>query len=71
MNASENKQLDEVMCPCSGTKRSAIKRMFEQGLTVDEISQRSGALSGCGGCEWEIAEFLKELTELKVANKNE
>lgn len=65
----ENQNLpDEIMCPCSGTKRSAITRMFEQGLTVDEISQRSGALSGCGGCEWEIAEYLKELTALKQAN---
>ena len=63
MNTNENDQIDDVMCPCSGTKRSTVKRMFEQGLTFDEISQRSGALSGCGGCEWDIAEFVKSLSE--------
>ncbi len=63
MSTIDNKQPDEVMCPCSGTKRSAIQRMFEQGLTLEEISQRSGALSGCGGCEWDIAEFVKSLSQ--------
>lgn len=54
---------DEIMCHCSGTTRGYIQNLFEQGLNVDAISQRTGALSGCGGCEWDIAEFLKELAE--------
>ena len=66
MSASELNQQDEVMCPCSGTKRSTIQRMFEQGLTVEEISQRSGALSGCGGCEWDIAEFVESLFKKSI-----
>lgn len=66
MSASELNQQDEVMCPCSGTKRSTIQRMFEQGLTVEEISQRSGALSGCGGCEWDIAEFVESLSKKSI-----
>ena len=66
MSASELNQQDEVMCPCSGTKRSTIQRMFEQGLSVEEISQRSGALSGCGGCEWDIAEFVESLSKKSI-----
>lgn len=56
---------DEVMCHCSGTKRNNIKKLFEQGLDMDAISRWTGALSGCGGCEWDIAQFLKELAEQK------
>lgn len=54
---------DEVMCHCSGTKRGNIKNLFEQGFDMDAISRWTGALSGCGGCEWDIAQFLKELAE--------
>ena len=52
---------DEVICQCSGTTRGYIEKLVKQGLDVDEISQRSGALSGCGGCEWDIAELVKAL----------
>lgn len=51
----------EVMCPCSGTTRSKIQNLFEQGLDMDAISRRTGALSGCGGCEWDIAQLMNEL----------
>ena len=58
-----NDLVDEVMCFCSGTKRSQIKQMFEQGLDQDAISRRTGAVSGCAGCEWDVANFLRELAE--------
>ena len=54
---------DEVMCHCSGTKRSNIRCLSEQGMDMHAISRWTGALSGCGGCEWDIAQFLKELAE--------
>ncbi len=54
---------DEVMCHCSGTTRGTIQILFEQGLDMDAISRRTGAISGCGGCEWDIAQFLNELAE--------
>ena len=66
MSANELNQPDDILCPCSGTKRSTIQRMFEQGLSVEEISQRSGALSGCGGCEWDIAEFVEILSKKSI-----
>ena len=62
MNA-EQSDPDEVMCTCSGTKRGEIQRLFEQGMDAEAISRYSGALSGCGGCEWEIGEFLRILAD--------
>ncbi len=56
---------DEVICDCSGTTRAKVRLLFEQGLDAEAISRRTGALSGCGGCEWEIADMLKALAEEK------
>ena len=52
---------DEIMCVCSGTTRKEIEALFKEGLNMDAISRRTGALSGCSGCEWDITEFLKAL----------
>lgn len=57
---------DEVICECSGTTRAKVRILFEQGLDADAISRKTGALSGCGGCEWEIADMLKVLLEEKA-----
>ena len=54
---------DEILCPCSGTTRAHIRRLHEQGLDMDAISRKTGAISGCGGCEWDISEFLNALAE--------
>ncbi len=63
MNTKNANPVDEVMCPCSGTKRGNIQSLYEQGLDIDAISRWTGAISGCGGCEWDIAQFLNELAE--------
>lgn len=68
MNTKNTNLSDEIMCPCSGTRRSNIQRLFEQGMDMDAISRYTGAISGCGGCEWDIAEFLKDLAEQKTDN---
>lgn len=52
---------DEVMCHCSGTRRSQLRELHAQGKDLAAISRWTGALSGCGGCEWDIAGFIKEL----------
>jgi bacterioferritin-associated ferredoxin len=52
---------DDVLCPCSGTRRGQIRIYFELGLDAEAISRKTGILTGCGGCEWEIAEYLKSL----------
>ena len=56
-------QSNEVMCHCSGTRRLYIQQLHEQGMDMQAISRWTGALSGCGGCEWDIADFLKSLAE--------
>ena len=68
MNSDKSIPADVVMCHCSGTKRDNIQSLFEQGLDMNAISRWTGALSGCGGCEWDIAQFLKELAEQKNAS---
>ncbi|MGB4812386.1 MAG: (2Fe-2S)-binding protein [Methylophilaceae bacterium] len=55
----------EIMCVCSGTTRGEIQQLHLQGLDQDAISRRTGALSGCAGCEWDIEQFLKALAEQK------
>lgn len=65
MSSAEDDLSDEIMCPCSGTTRGSIQKLFEDGLDIDAISRRTGAISGCAGCEWDIALFLKELATLR------
>jgi bacterioferritin-associated ferredoxin len=56
-----------VMCHCSGTRRDYIQSLFEQGMDIQAISRWTGALSGCGGCEWDIADYLKELAAQRAS----
>lgn len=63
MNTMNAKLADEVMCDCSGTTRGKIQSLFEQGLDIDAISRMTGAISGCGGCEWDIAQLLNDFAE--------
>lgn len=59
---------DEVMCTCSGTTRGEIESLFEQGKDMDGISRWTGAISGCGGCEWDISVLLNALTAKRNIN---
>jgi len=63
MNMKNANPANKVMCHCSGTTRGNIQSLFEQGLDMDAISRWTGAISGCGGCEWDIAQFLNDLAE--------
>ncbi|MDO9280748.1 MAG: (2Fe-2S)-binding protein [Methylotenera sp.] len=63
MNTMNANLADEVMCHCSGTTRGKIQSLFEQGLDVDGISRMTGAISGCGGCEWDIAQLLNDFAK--------
>ena len=42
--------------------------LFEEGLDIDAISRRTGAVSGCSGCEWDIIEMLKCLSDHQGAS---
>jgi len=63
MSADKDNPENEVMCYCSGTRRNQIRELFLQGKDKDAISRWTGALSGCGGCEWDIEVYLEELEE--------
>jgi len=69
MNTINTNAEDAIICSCSGTKRSQIERLFNQGMDLDEISRWTGAVSGCGGCEWDIEGLL--LTLAKPADNSE
>ncbi len=58
-------QDDDILCDCSGTKRSDIKRMFNDGMDVDKMSSKTGIISGCGGCEWDIEDYIELLEAAK------
>ncbi len=51
----------EIMCDCTGTSKQTIKRLFTEGYDLDSISRKTGILTGCGGCEWDIQAYLDEL----------
>lgn len=59
---------NEVMCTCSGTTRGQIINLMLDGLDLDAISRKTGALSGCGGCEWDIGEFAKTVASQLMTN---
>lgn len=61
---------DEVMCTCTGTKRSLIRDLHAKGMDMEAISRYSGAIAGCGGCEWEITTYLKWLDEHPTSNES-
>lgn len=52
----------EVICDCSGTTRGKIKQLVAQGIVdADTISRKTGAISGCGSCEWDIEALLDDI----------
>lgn len=63
MTTENAESANEVMCTCSGTTRGKIQQLFEQGMDMEYISRWSGAISGCGGCEWDVEQFLNELAD--------
>ena len=60
---------DEIICPCTGTTRGQVEKLFYEGLDLDAISRRTGALSGCAGCEWDVAELVRKLSEKLAEQK--
>lgn len=60
---SEDKD-DTIICDCSGTTCAKIKSLVEDGIVdSDSISRKTGAISGCGSCEWDIEALLDKLVD--------
>lgn len=61
MSDNNISDMDDVICDCSGTTRGKIHSLIEQGIVdADTISRKTGAISGCGSCEWDIETILDE-----------
>lgn len=63
MSTQENDDPDEVLCLCSGTTRGEIIDMARAGMDLEAISRRTGALSGCAGCEWDVEQLVSALQQ--------
>jgi len=46
--------LDMVICDCSGTTTGKVLDLINSGCDLDTISRKTGAFSGCGGCEYDL-----------------
>jgi NAD(P)H-nitrite reductase large subunit len=65
-NNPANPDDDKVMCDCSGTTRFKILSLIDQGIdTLDGISRKTGAASGCGSCDYEIQSLIDEIANTK------
>ncbi|MEX1199631.1 MAG: (2Fe-2S)-binding protein [Methylophaga sp.] len=54
----------EIICDCSGTTRGKVLSLVEQGIVdADTISRKTGCISGCGSCEWDIEALLDEAVQ--------
>ena len=58
MTTQHSEDADEIMCLCSGTTRGEIVVMVQAGMDLEAISRRTGALSGCAGCEWDVEQLV-------------
>ena len=64
MHHEENAYLDEIICPCSGTRRVQILKVLDRGEhTLDAVSRATGACSGCGGCEYDVEYMIQQHLE--------
>ena len=65
MNETPEARKLDIICTCSGTRRSQIIRLMDAGVTsLDAISSATGACSGCGACDSDILEFMAEHSSL-------
>lgn len=63
MMTEQDNRDNEILCPCTGTRRRQIREYFLQGLDITAISRMTGVQTGCGGCEWDIADYLATLAK--------
>lgn len=54
---------DPVMCSAAALGATTSSLYLEESKDLQAISRWTGALFGCGGYEWDIADFLKKLAE--------
>ena len=61
MSDTKSDQDQAIICHCSGTTKETINILIDKKINdLDEISRRTGAISGCGACEMLIVELIAE-----------
>jgi bacterioferritin-associated ferredoxin len=61
MNHTHQDRREDIVCRCSGTTRTQIRRLIESGVDdLEGISRATGTCSGCGACDTDILELLAE-----------
>jgi bacterioferritin-associated ferredoxin len=57
------------VCICHGISESQVRRAAEEGVRdVHELTMRTGAGSGCGGCLPLAAQILAEQASTRLLN---
>ena len=60
-NNNPDKQEEDIICTCTGTKKEKIKQLIANGAdSLDKISSATGANTGCGSCDVLILELLEK-----------
>lgn len=50
------------LCYCTSTTASKILNLIEQGKnSLEEIINTTGATTGCGGCDYEVAKLIEQI----------
>jgi NAD(P)H-nitrite reductase large subunit len=61
MNNNQPTPKKAVLCLCTGTTTAQIQELIAKGMdTVEAIADETGAGTGCGGCDYLIAQLLEE-----------
>lgn len=61
MNNNHSNKQKEVICTCTGTTKAQIQELIDNGMdTAEKIAYQTGAGTGCGACDYLIAELLRE-----------
>ena len=49
--------VDRTNCPCAAISTSGA--IMSTGVALVRSEMTTGALSGCGACEWDVGDYLK------------
>ncbi len=63
MNNNLPNQKEPPICFCTGTTEAKIKQLIAKNVnTLERIADMTGATTGCGACEYEVLELIKQST---------
>jgi len=60
-NSTQNSDSHEdVICDCTGTTRAKVQQLIDDGAnSLDDISDATGACTGCGACDILVIEMIE------------